>query len=57
MEGRYMPVDLIALDMLGFDVILGVDWLVKYHVVIDCHKQVVKFSMLDSDASVYKSDA
>ena len=29
-------VDLRVLDMLEFDVILGMDWLTAYRVVIDC---------------------
>ena len=31
-----LPVDLIILDMHDFDVILGMDWLEKYHATMDC---------------------
>ena len=27
MEGRELPADLVLLDVIGFDVILGMDWL------------------------------
>jgi hypothetical protein len=30
------PTDLILLESLGFDVILGMDWLERYEVNIDC---------------------
>ena len=53
-EGRYLPADLVVLDMSDFDVILGVDWLMKYRAMIDCHDLVIKFSMLDGDNFVYK---
>ena len=31
-----LTVDLRVMDMLEFDVILGMDWLTAYRVVIDC---------------------
>jgi hypothetical protein len=52
--GRHLPADLVVLDMLDFDVILGVDWLVKYHAVVDCHNLVVEFSLPDGDQFAYK---
>ena len=33
---REMITDLIILDLLEFDVILGMDWLATYHAIIDC---------------------
>ncbi|XP_070049756.1 uncharacterized protein [Nicotiana tomentosiformis] len=30
-------VDLLLLDMVDFDVILGMDWLSPYHAILDCH--------------------
>ena len=42
-DGRELFVDLIVLDMPGYDVILGMDWLSKYHATIDCVKKVVAF--------------
>ena len=31
-----MFVNLIPLDMHGFDIILGMDWLSYHHAIIDC---------------------
>ena len=36
-------IDLIELDMVDFDVILGMDWLHACYVSIDCRTQIVKF--------------
>ena len=30
-EGRELPTDLVLLDVIGFDVILGMDWLAQYY--------------------------
>ena len=35
-SGILLTVDLRVMDMLEFDVILGMDWLITYRVVIDC---------------------
>ena len=35
-QGCDTRTDLIELDMLDFDVILGMDWLSYYRVVLDC---------------------
>lgn len=34
---------LIVLEMCGFDIILGMDWLAKYHASVDCFAKVVTF--------------
>ena len=34
--GRTFVVDLIVLDFEGFSIILGMDWLRKNHVTLDC---------------------
>ncbi|XP_019228487.1 PREDICTED: uncharacterized protein LOC109209634, partial [Nicotiana attenuata] len=33
--------DLLLLDMIDFEVILGMDWLSPYHAVLDCHAKTV----------------
>ncbi|GFZ16835.1 hypothetical protein Acr_26g0001050 [Actinidia rufa] len=44
-----MYVDLIPLEMHGFDIILGMDWLPSYRELIDCeHKRVVFHSFAPS---------
>ena len=55
-EGRHLPVDLAVLDMVDFDVILGVDWLVKHRVVIDCHDLVIQFNMPNGDCFAHEID-
>ena len=37
--------DLIMLDMIDFDVILGMDWLSPNHVVLDFYAKTVTLSM------------
>ena len=37
-------VDLIVLDIHDFDIILGMDWLAKHHVTVDCYRKEVQFS-------------
>jgi hypothetical protein len=39
--------NLIVLELKGIDVILGMDWLSKYKVLIDCTKKSVKSSTLE----------
>ena len=40
-SGTLLIVDLRIMDMSGFDVILGMDWLTAYRVVIDCERKRV----------------
>ena len=40
-----LTVDLRVVDMLEFDVILGMDWLTTYRVVINCeHRRVITYT-------------
>ncbi|XP_073122013.1 uncharacterized protein [Henckelia pumila] len=36
MQGHELHVDLIVLDMVDFDVIIGIDWLFRHEATIDC---------------------
>ena len=40
--GQEFPVDLVALDMMEFDVVLSMDWLSRHRAILDCYKQEVK---------------
>ncbi|XP_027151840.1 uncharacterized protein LOC113751893 [Coffea eugenioides] len=40
---RKMLVDLISLDIKGYDVIIGMDFLGHYHAKLDCRAKVVEF--------------
>ena len=42
-EGRELLADLILLDVIDFDVILGMDWLAQHYASLDCHEKVVIF--------------
>ena len=44
-QGYDTRVDLIMLDMIDFDMILGMDWLSPYHAVLDCYAKTVTLSM------------
>nr|GEU61654.1 putative reverse transcriptase domain-containing protein [Tanacetum cinerariifolium] len=35
-------IDLMLIEMGSFDIIIGIDWLVKYHVVIVCDEKLVR---------------
>ncbi|XP_070013716.1 uncharacterized protein [Nicotiana sylvestris] len=37
--------DLLLLDMINFEVILGMYWLFPYHTVLDCHAKTISLAM------------
>ena len=37
--------DLKVLDMVDFDVILGMDWLSSYHAILNCHANTITLAM------------
>ena len=47
-----LPADLIILDMHDFDVILGMDWLEKYHTTMDCFTTTVTFKLKGDQADL-----
>ena len=47
LENRALKVDLRILDMIGYDVILGMDWLTVYRALIDCHRHRIIFCLPD----------
>jgi hypothetical protein len=46
-RGVDFPLNLILLDSQGIDIILGMDWLSKYDVVIQCARKAVKLTKKD----------
>ncbi|XP_070008235.1 uncharacterized protein [Nicotiana sylvestris] len=38
-------VDFLLLDMIDFEIILGMDWLSPYHTILDCHAKTVTLAM------------
>ncbi|XP_070057751.1 uncharacterized protein [Nicotiana tomentosiformis] len=43
--GYETRVDLLLLDMIEFEVILGMYWLSPYHAILDCHAKTVTMAM------------
>ena len=52
-DSRELLVDLIELDMEDFDMIRGMDWLVRYGATIDCRKKMVTFEPEGEDPFVF----
>ena len=48
-EGKELPTDLVLLDVIGFDVILEMDWLAQYYATMDCHAKEVIFRIPDEN--------
>ena len=53
-DGEVWLVDLLPLELLEFDVILGMDFLSKYHAKVDCFKKEVWLSKPDGIEVVFK---
>jgi hypothetical protein len=48
--------NLIVLDSKGIDVILGMDWMSKHKVLIDCTKKSIKLTTEDGKELVYEAE-
>ena len=55
-EGRELPTDLVLLDVIGFDVILGMDWLAQYYATVDCREKEVIFRIPDENEFRFRGD-
>ena len=53
-SGTLLIVDLRIMDMLEFDVILGMDWLTAYRFVIDCERRRVIAYTQDGTCVVFQ---
>ena len=51
--GRVLPANLVVLPMFSYDVIFGMDWLMKYSVVIDCARKQVTFMSWGEERMMY----
>ena len=38
-KGRKLLADLVLLDVMDFDVILGMDWLSQHYAIVDCQRK------------------
>ena len=53
-SGTLLTVDLRIMDMLKFDVIQGMDWLIAYGIVIDCERRRVTAYTQDGTRMVFQ---
>ena len=53
---RELPVDLVLLDVMDFDVILGMDWLSQHYAVVDCQSKEVIFRIPDEEEFKFVGD-
>ena len=53
-SGTLLTMDLRIMDMLEFEVILGMDWLIAYRVVIDCERRRVTAYTQDGNHMVFQ---
>ena len=56
LSNRVTHVELVELDMLDFDVILGMDWLHAKFTLIDCRMRVVKFNFPNEPVLEWKGE-
>ena len=42
---HHFVAELVVVNIKGFDVILGMDWLAKYHASVDCFEKTVSFNI------------
>ena len=40
-EGKELLADLVLLDVINYDEILGIDWLTQHYALLDCYEKVV----------------
>lgn len=55
-EGRDTLANLIILDMIDFDVLMGMDWLSTCYAIVDCHAKIVRFEMPNEPIFILKGD-
>ena len=55
-EGRELLADLVLLDVIDLDVILGMDWLARHYASIDCREKVVIFKIPNDDEFHFRGD-
>jgi hypothetical protein len=53
LAGYRTKVDLIPLELHDFDIILGMDWLSKYKVLIDCYAKIVTFQIPEGRRMIF----
>nr|GFA20092.1 putative reverse transcriptase domain-containing protein [Tanacetum cinerariifolium] len=54
--GHPFDIDLMPVELGSFDVIIGMDWLTKYHALIVCDEKVIRIPYGDEDENKRKFD-
>ena len=54
LEDHELPADLIVLALREFDVILGIDWLTKFHANMDCVSILITFAIPNSQPFTFQ---
>ena len=49
--------DLILLEMMDFDIILGMDWLALCHAMVVCYSKAIKFDVPDRSSFIFWRDS
>ncbi|WMV23781.1 hypothetical protein MTR67_017166 [Solanum verrucosum] len=44
-QGKCIVADLFELEMVDFDLILGIDWLASCQAIMDCHSKIARFKI------------
>ena len=55
-EGRELLADLVLLDVMDFDVILGMNWLSQQYAMVDCQRKEVIFRIPNDEEFKFVSD-
>ncbi|WMV55096.1 hypothetical protein MTR67_048481 [Solanum verrucosum] len=55
-QGKGTLVDLFVLDMVDFDLIIGMDWLASCHAIVDCHSKIVHFNIPGEPSFMLQGD-
>ena len=56
MEERELLADLVLLDVISFDMILGMNWLAQYYASVDCRAKEVIFRIPGDDEFRFRGD-
>jgi len=51
---KVFPADLVLLEIQGYDVILGIDWLTKHKATIDCEQKLLTLVTPEGERLVHK---
>ncbi|XP_070014866.1 uncharacterized protein [Nicotiana sylvestris] len=56
-QGRNTKADLIELEMVDYDVIMGMYWLYSCYAILDCHGKIVRFQFPNKEVLEWKGSS